>query len=178
MAREIHTKRLLLRQWTPKDHELMAAINADPEVMEFYPSCQTREQSLKMTNYMEGLIAEQGWGFWAVETKYDQQFIGFVGLHQPHYDLPVKPCIEVGWRLKKQAWGKGYAPEAAKEALNFAFTQLKLDCVYSFTSVINMRSISVMEKIGMVNMNRNFDHPMVADSHKLKEHVLYKIEAN
>ncbi len=175
---ELNTKRLLLRQWQPKDHELMAVINADPEVMEFYPSCQTREQSFKMTNYMESLIAERAWGFWAVETKHDQQFIGFVGLHQPNYDLPVKPCIEVGWRLKKQAWGKGYAPEAAKEALNFAFSQLKLDCVYSFASVINTRSISVMEKIGMFNTNNNFAHPMVPPDHKLTEHVLYKIENN
>ena len=172
---EIKTERLLLRQWKEDDFEIFADINADVDVMEFYPDIQSSEESLKMAQTFQHLILQKGWGFWAVETLCDNSFIGFVGLHEPAYDLPVTPCVEVGWRLSKESWGKGYATEAAKAALNFAFNELKLAHVYSFTSVINLRSISVMEKIGMENTGENFDHPIIPKGHSLSEHVLYRI---
>lgn len=172
---ELKTERLLLRQWREADYEPFAALNADPDVMAFYPSTQTAERSLEMAKYFQGLIAEKGWGFWAVERLSDQRFLGFVGLHEPSYDLPVTPCVEIGWRLSKDAWGKGYATEAAKAALGFAFETLKLKQVYSFTSVGNLRSRAVMEKIGMSNTHANFEHPIIPEGHPLREHVLYKI---
>lgn len=171
----IKTERLLLRQWKESDFEPFAAINADPEVMAFYPSILSTEQSHEMAKLFQGLIEQKGWGFWAVERLSDQAFIGFVGLHEPRYDLPVTPCVEIGWRLSKDAWGKGYATEAAKAALDFAFNELNLKQVYSFTTVSNMRSRSVMEKIGMNNTQENFEHPIIPEGHSLREHVLYKI---
>mgnify|MGYP000235112316 CR=1 FL=1 len=175
MNMELKTERLLLRQWKEGDFEVFAAMNADPDVMEFYPDIQGSEASFSMAQTFQNLISQKGWGFWAVERLSDNRFIGFVGLHEPTYDLPATPCVEIGWRLSKESWGKGYATEAAEAALNFAFNDLKLEQVYSFTSVANFRSRSVMEKIGMKNTNENFVHPMVPDGHRLSEHVLYKI---
>lgn len=171
----IKTERLLLRQWKEPDFKAFAAMNADPDVMEFYPDILSTEESLKMAMALQDLISQKGWGLWAVERLSDHCFLGFVGLHEPTYDLPVTPCVEIGWRLSKESWGKGYATEAAKAALDFAFNELQLEQVYSFTSVTNTRSISVMERIGMTNTNENFDHPILPEGHSLREHVLYKI---
>lgn len=172
---ELKTERLLLRQWKEDDFEVFATMNTDPDVMEFYPDIQSSEESFSMAQTFQNLISHKGWGFWAVERLSDNSFIGFVGLHEPTYDLPVTPCVEIGWRLSRESWGNGYATEAAQAALNFAFNELKLEQVYSFTSVANIRSRSVMEKIGMKNTNANFDHPIIPKGHILSEHVLYKI---
>ncbi|PHR00269.1 MAG: GNAT family N-acetyltransferase, partial [Halomonas sp.] len=102
------------------------------------------------------------------------KFIGFVGLHIPKESMPFSPCVELGWRLAKRYWGMGYATEAAKESLRYAFTHLGLDEVVSFTTVGNIRSQSVMEKIGMTYVS-NFQHPDLQPSDPLCEHVLYKI---
>ena len=127
-----------------------------------------------MAQKIMGLIDDRGWGFWAVELKKSEDFIGFVGLHKPTYEIPCTPCVEVGWRLAKKYWGYGYASEAAKLSLDFAFNQLMLAEVFSFASVINTNSIAVMERIGMKNQYQNFDHPIVAEVSELLEHVLYK----
>ena len=86
-------------------------------------------------------------------------FIGFVGLHVPKDHLPCSPCFEIGWRLAKPYWGKGYASEAATAALDYAFTELQLDEVLSFTAVANLPSEAVMKRIGMTNTGNNFMHP-------------------
>ena len=174
---ELETERLKLRQWKERDLPLFAEINADPDVMEYYPSALNEAESNSMANKLKQLISERSWGFWAVETKKEKQFIGFVGLHKPAYDLPVTPCVEVGWRLEKEYWGKGYATEAARESLRFAFEELKLNEVYSFASVSNKRSWSVMKRLNMVNTGYNFEHPIIPKNHPLREHVLYKITA-
>jgi len=106
----------------------------------------------------------------------DKSFIGFVGLHEPHYELPFNPCVEIGWRLARQYWGKGYATEAGKAALEFAFNNLNLHEVYSFAVVENMKSRSVMERLKLKNTMSNFEHPMIPENSPLREHVLYKIE--
>jgi len=99
--------------------------------------------------------------------------MGFIGLHEPIKTLPFSPCVEIGWRLAKQFWHKGYATEAAREALNFAFQHLQFLKLYSFTTVDNVRSRAVMERLNMVNTNENFAHPLVPLDHTLREHVLY-----
>ncbi|MFT6388363.1 MAG: ribosomal-protein-alanine N-acetyltransferase [Cellvibrionaceae bacterium] len=175
MNMELKTERLLLRQWKEDDFDVFDAINADADVMEFYPDIQSSEESFNMAQYFQMLILQKGWGFWAVERLSDNSFIGFVGLNEPTCDLPVTPCVEIGWRLSKESWGKGYATEAAKAVLKFAFNELKLNHVYSFASVANIRSRSVMEKIGMKNTNANFHHPIIPEGHSLSEHVAYKI---
>jgi len=172
---ELQTQRLLLRQWQEKDYPLFALINADPTVMQYYPDVLSAEQSNAMASKLEALIAEKGWGFWAVEKTDEKHFIGFVGLHEPTYDLPVTPCVEIGWRLAKEHWGQGYATEAAKQALSVAFEKLDIPEVYSFTSITNLKSRAVMERISMINTGNNFEHPIIPTGHPLREHVLYKL---
>jgi len=174
---KLFTERLVLRQWKDSDYLDFANLNADPSVMEFYPNILSSGESDAMADKLSSLLESNGWGFWAVEERANNHFIGFVGLHQPTYDLPVTPCIEIGWRLAKKYWGFGYATEAAKSALNFAFTALNKQEIYSFTSVENYKSRSVMERIGMQNINQNFEHPILPIGHPLRQHVLYKIDS-
>lgn len=174
--RSLETKRMLMRQWQDEDLPDFAMLNADPDVMEYYPSTLSTEESNALAQKFAALIEQKGWGFWALENRNDASFMGFVGLHEPSYTLPVTPCVEIGWRLAKGFWGKGYATEAAQAALDFAFRQLNLGEVYSFTSVVNKRSQAVMQRLHMVNTDNNFEHPMLSQCDFLKEHVLYKID--
>lgn len=175
---ELKTSRLILRQWKECDFIHLARMNADPDVMEYYPSTLNEEESNVMANKLKTLITERGWGFWAVEILKTKEFIGFVGLHRPTYDLPVTSCVEVGWRLGKKYWGNGYATEAAQESLRFAFENLGLKEIYSFASVKNRKSWLVMERLKMINTENNFEHPIIPEGHYLREHVLYKITAD
>jgi len=169
------TDRLILRQWTEDDFAPFYRMCSDPDVMEFFPSRLTEEESDAMARKIQSLIQERDWGFWAVELRGLDKFIGFTGLHMPRANLPFAPCVEVGWRLAKEHWNKGYATEAATAALHYAFEQLVLDEVVSFTAQTNQRSQAVMEKLGMSNAGENFMHPDVPDDSSLREHVLYRI---
>jgi RimJ/RimL family protein N-acetyltransferase len=171
---ELETDRLLLRQWKPADREPFAQLNADPKVMEFFPNMLSREASDAMADRIQTLIEKQGWDLWAVEIKDTQQFIGYVGLHVPTYELPFNPCVEVGWRLAYEFWGKGYAPEAALMAFKFGFESLNLAEIVSFTALGNIRSQRVMEKIGMLRSPETFQHPNVPTESTLCEHCLYR----
>src|SRR5687767_6508609 len=123
---EFETERLRLRQWQANDREAFAALNADPKVTEYFPFPIDRTASDAMVDRCQSLIAERGWGFWAAELKQTAQFIGFVGLHIPAAELPFSPCVEIGWRLAFQYWGKGYATEAALGSLRIGFERLNL----------------------------------------------------
>lgn len=162
----------MLRQWRQSDKQPFAALNSDPRVMEYFPSVLSRPQSDAIADRCSALIAEHGWGFWAAELKASGNFLGFVGLHVPSEDLPFSPCVEIGWRLAHEHWGRGYATEAAREALRFGFEVLALDKIVSFTSVGNLRSQSVMQRLGM-EMIDTFDHPAVPADSGLKRHFLY-----
>lgn len=172
---ELETERLNLRQWKDSDYPKFADMNSSPEVMAYYPRTMSKPESDALAYKIQTLISNRGWGFWAVEEKKSNNFIGFVGLHEPTPDLPFSPCVEIGWRLAKDYWGKGYATEAAKAALNFAFGPLNLAKVYSFTSVRNLRSRAVMERLNMINTHRNFEHPKIPPGDPLREHVLYEL---
>ena len=172
---EFDTERLYLRQWYAADREPFAALNADPKVMEFYPAPLDRAASDAMANRCQSLIAERGWGCWAVETKKTQEFIGFVGLHIPAPELPCSPCVEVGWRLARQHWHKGYATEAARGALRVGFEILGLSEIVSFTSVHNLRSRAVMQRLGMREAAETFEHPNVPMGSVLRQHCLYRL---
>ena len=171
----IETERLIMRQWLQSDYAPFAIISADPSVMKYYPNTLTELKSNEFAEKCEKLINNNGWGFWAVELKNNSEFIGFVGLHNPEDELPFSPCTEIGWRISKQNWGRGYATEAANSALKYAFEQLELAEVVSFATLKNTSSIRVMEKLGMVNTFSNFNHPSIPIGHKLQKHVLYKI---
>lgn len=171
----LETSRLILRQWQESDYAEFARMNADPEVMRYFPKLLTREESDALTDKFAKLIDEKGWGFWSTQTKADKQFIGLVGLNWVD-DLPFPECIEVGWRLDRPFWGKGFASEAAVAALHFAFSVLKQDRVAAFTTIANSASRKVMSRIGMADAHRNFLHPRVPADSGLQEHVYYEIE--
>jgi len=172
---ELRTKRLILRQWKPEDYPHFARINADPEVMSFYPRTLSENESNQMADKLKCLISLRGWGLWAVETITGREFIGFVGLHEPRDDLPVTPCVEIGWRLDKSHWGHGYATEAAQACLKYAFDVIDLTEVYSFASLVNIKSYAVMQRLNMLDTGNNFEHPNFPQGHEYAEHVLYKI---
>ncbi|MES9968432.1 MAG: GNAT family N-acetyltransferase [Candidatus Thiodiazotropha sp.] len=171
----VEADRLILRQWCDEDYAPFAGINADPRVMEFFPQILSRDESDDLANRCRELIAERGWGFWAVELKGCCDFIGILGLNAPQDRLPCSPCIEIGWRFAYKHWGRGYATEAGNATLEFAFKTLMLDEVVAFTALKNQRSRAVMQRLGMSNTNRDFDHPALVPNHPLSKHALYSI---
>jgi len=171
----LKTKRLILRQWKDEDYEPFARLNADPKVMEYFPSILTKVESDVMATTLKTLISQNAWGFWVMEEKETGLFVGALGLHEPTENLPFLPCVEIGWRLAYEHWGKGYATEAGQEVLRYAFEVLKLEEVVSFTAVVNKRSSALMERLGMQNSYENFEHSALPKGHRLREHVLYKI---
>ena len=171
----IETERLLLRQWRDDDRDPFAAINADPVVMEHFPATLTRAESDAFVDRHSALIDQRGWGLWAVEVRDTGDFIGFTGLAVPVFDADFVPCTEIGWRLAPASWGRGYATEAATSVLSFAFDELGLDEVLSFTYVGNHRSRRVMEKIGLEE-RLEFDHPNLPGD-PVERHVLYGLAA-
>ncbi len=171
----IETERLYLRQWQASDFAPFAKMNANPKVMEYFPKLLTTSMSNAIAKKCQSLINDNGWGFWAVNLKETDTFIGMVGLNNANADMPFSPAVEIAWRLDNDYWGLGYATEAARASLNFAFVELGIEEVVSFTAVINKRSQLVMERLGMTNTQENFYHPMINPNHRLAEHVLYKI---
>lgn len=181
MHKTIKTKRLILRQWREEDFEPFAQLNADPRVMEYFPTTLSREESDKMAKRMLMKIEERGWGWWAVSVQDAAEFIGFIGLNNVDksiLDTPFTPAVEIGWRLAYDYWGKGYATEGAAASLVYGFETLNLDEIVSFTAVQNMRSRAVMERIGMHHDSKDdFDHPKLPEGHWLRRHVLYRLGA-
>jgi RimJ/RimL family protein N-acetyltransferase len=172
---EFETHRLLLRQWKVSDREPFAALNADPIVMAHFPAIKTREESDALADRCERLIAQRRWGFWAVEIKATRAFIGFVGLHIPPDDLPLSPCVEIGWRLAQVHWRQGFATEAARGALRVGFGVLKLEEIVAFTVPSNARSRAVMERLGMQMDAAMFEHPGVPSGHAFRTHCSYRL---
>ena len=150
-------------------------MNADPEVMRFFPALLTPEQTNASIDIWLEQFAEQGWSNWAVELLSTGEFIGFIGLSRPRRQLPFSPCVEVGWRLKRGAWGNGYATEGGRACLRVAFKRLALAEVVSFTTLTNQPSIAVMQRLGMHNANADFGHPAVPEGHPLRPHCLYRV---
>jgi len=173
---ELSTPRLRLRQWRASDLAPFAALNADPQVMEFMPGCLTAAESDALARRFESEIARQGWGLWAAESRAGAAFIGYVGLHAPTFEAHFTPCVEIGWRLARAGWGAGFATEAARECLRFAFETLALSEVVSYTVPLNRRSRAVMERLGMLHdAADDFDHPRLPAGHALRRHVLYRL---
>jgi ribosomal-protein-alanine N-acetyltransferase len=173
---EITTERLLLRAWRDADRVPFAALNADPEVMEHFPSTLTRAESDQLVDRIVSAFAGDGPRLWAVEVPGADGFIGYVGLAAPSFEAAFTPCVEVGWRLAKDAWGQGYATEAARAAVADGFGRLGLAEIVSFTTVANVRSRRVMERLGMTHDPADdFDHPRLAPDFPGRRHVLYRL---
>jgi ribosomal-protein-alanine N-acetyltransferase len=173
---ELRTERLLLRRWLPEDLEPYAALNADPVVREHFANTLTRRECEAEIANFEERFDQRGYGMWAVEVPGVASCIGFIGLDLATFDAPFTPAVEVGWRLARDHWGKGYASEGARAALRFGFDTIGLDEIVSFTSPRNVRSWSVMERIGMTrDAADDFEHPRVEVGHPLRPHVLYRV---
>lgn len=171
----IVTDRLVLRRWRDDDGPLMYAINTDPAVMEYLGPPLTREASDALLDRSNTAIDERGFGLFCVEVVGGPACIGFLGLAVPRFEAPFTPCVEIGWRLASDQWGRGYAPEGARAVLAYAFDGLGLDEVVSFTTVANAKSRRVMEKIGLTrDAADDFDHPNLAPGDPLRPHVLYR----
>jgi RimJ/RimL family protein N-acetyltransferase len=148
----LSSDRLCLRRWRDADRDAFAAMNSDARVMQFFASCLSRDESDGMVDRIEEHFANRGFGLWAVEVPGVAPFVGFAGLSvlaAPPFSARCSPCVEIGWRLAFEHWGHGYATEAARLALGYAFGTLALSEVVSFTSVVNFRSRAVMERLGM-----------------------------
>ncbi|MBS1598164.1 MAG: GNAT family N-acetyltransferase [Bacteroidetes bacterium] len=169
----IETERLGLRQWIDADTGPCIEMNRDPEVMKFFPAIMNELETGAMIKRIHHRFEKSGFGFYAVEEKSTNQFIGFTGFGIPPFESFFTPCIEIGWRLKKEVWGRGYATEAAKACVQFGFEKLSFDRITSFTSVLNINSEKVMQKIGMKKIGE-FDHPFLEKENKLCRHVLYE----
>ena len=131
----LETDRLILRDLQESDLPALIALNQDPEVMQNFPKLYSQAESLRLYQGIQDEVKAYGYSLWAVEEKDSQKFIGLVGLH--HSDLRIfagKEAVEIGWRLRKEFWNRGYATEAAQACLDFAFQQAGLSEVYSFTS--------------------------------------------
>jgi RimJ/RimL family protein N-acetyltransferase len=173
---ELRTRRTLLRQWKDSDLPQWIAMNADADVRRYFPSRLTEEEALAEAGRMRAAIAQRGWGMWALEVPGVMGVAGTVGLHVTTIDAHFVPCVELGWRLKREAWGHGYATEAAQAAMEFGFRKLGLDELVAFTTVTNMPSQRVMQRLGMHRDPRDdFDHPRIEAGHPMRPHLLFRI---
>jgi len=172
------TDRLTLRRWRDADRAPFAAMNADPRVMEHFPARLSRADSDRLIERIEVGFETHGFGLWALEVRETGAFIGFTGLSVPSFDAHFTPAVEIGWRLAPDAWGHGYASEAARAALAAGFDGHDLTRIVSFTPVANTRSQAVMRRIGMTrDPADDFDNPRLAADSPLRTHVLYRITA-
>jgi RimJ/RimL family protein N-acetyltransferase len=175
----IRTPRLLLRPWRASDRKPFADLNADPEVMEFFPSCLNQQESDSIAERIEAHHREHGFCFFAAELVGIVPFIGFIGISNVPFNAAFTPAIEIGWRLARPFWNRGLATEGASAVLKYAFSVLQLPEVVSFAVPANIASRRVMEKIGMKHDRASdFDQPRLPAGHPLRRHVLYRIDRN
>jgi RimJ/RimL family protein N-acetyltransferase len=175
----LRSERLLLRGWRESDLEPFARLNSDTRVMQHFPSLLTREESDEIAARLSEHSEKHGFGPWVAEVPGVADFIGMVGLWIPSFEAHFTPCVEVLWRLDYSHWGKGYATEAARLALQYGFEELGLPEIVSMTVPANQRSWRVMEKLGMHRDPRDdFEHPQIPVLHPLRRHVLYRLRAD
>jgi RimJ/RimL family protein N-acetyltransferase len=173
----IVTERLILRRWRDSDREPFGRLNADPRVMEFMPSVLSTTESNLLIDRIEAHFEQHGFGLCAVEYRPEAAFIGFIGLNVPSFHAAFTPCVEIGWRLATNYWGRGLAAEGARAAVRYGFEVLGLEQLVSFTVPANFRSRRVMEKLCMTHDPADdFDHPGLPPDHPLCRHLLYRLQ--
>lgn len=176
MTTTLSSERLILRPWREDDLDALAALCADPEVMAHFPAVLDRAATAVLLGKLMAHQAEHGFTFWALQRHEDAAFVGFTGLARVGFEAPFVPAVEIGWRLARPYWGQGYALEAARRSLQFAFEDLALDEVVAFTVPANQRSWSVMQRLGMRrDPADDFEHPGLPSGHPLRPHWLYRI---
>lgn len=176
MTGNLTTGRFLLRRWREADRLPFQKLNANPRVMEFMPGLLSPEASDELTARIEAHFEQHGFGLFAAELREDGAFLGYIGLSVPAFEAPFMPAIEIGWRLSADYWGRGFATEGARAVVRYAFAELGLPSLVSFTVPENLRSRRVMEKLGMTHDPcDDFDHPRLPEGHPLRRHVLYRL---
>jgi RimJ/RimL family protein N-acetyltransferase len=171
---DIRTERLVMRTWRADDRDPFAAMNADPEVMRYFPSVQDRASSDAFADRIERRFAEQGFGLWALELRETGEFIGFTGLNPMPDDVPGAGGMEAGWRSARHVWRRGYATEAAQEALRVGFAHVGLAEIWSLTAALNTPSVAVMRRLGMKE-HATVEHPRIDVCHPIRPHVVYRL---
>lgn len=174
----LQTPRLWLRRFSAADSAAFAAMNADAEVMAHFPALLSPAQSDALLARIAAHWQREGFGLCALECRHSGALLGFCGLLKVAPELPCAPAVEIGWRLVRSAWGQGLAHEAAHAVLGWAFTELALAELVSFTAVSNQRSQRLMQRLGMQrDSGGNFHHPALPAEHALAPHVLYRLTA-
>ena len=168
------SQRLGFRNWIPSDKKPFAAMCKDKDVMEYFPSTLSTKESNGLIDRLIKHYNENNFTFYAVDILENSEFIGFIGMINTSFEAYFTPCVEIGWRLKRASWGKGYATEGAKCCLKYGFDELNLNEIVSITPLKNSKSEKVMQKIGM-HKEGIFEHPYFEDDHWLKTEMLYKI---
>ena len=175
MAHELNTPRLRLRNWQVEDLPSWIAMNSDPITLKYFPRTFTEAESRASFERIKSFLELNKFGLWAAEEKETEKFMGFIGLSEQNVEgIAFTPCIEIGWRLDREYWGRGYATEGALEVLKFGQESLKFDQIFSYTSRINSPSINVMKKIGLrARSELDFDHPKIQAGELLRDHVVF-----
>ena len=169
------SERLGFRNWTKDDLTEFAKINSDPEVMEYFPKTLTKQESSDFIDRLQKHYKKRGYNYFATEILETSELIGFIGLAYQVYQTEFTPATDIGWCLKKSAWGKGYATEGAKRCLEFAFNELGIHKIVSTCTIRNIRSENVMKKIGLVKKGE-FNHPNLSDYPEYEKCIWYEIE--
>ncbi|WP_338812964.1 GNAT family N-acetyltransferase [Bernardetia sp. Wsw4-3y2] len=168
------SQRLGFRNWKDSDTENLFALNSDKDIMEFFPYLPSLEQTKDFIERMTTQFENNGFCYFAVDELETEEFIGFIGIAEQTFEADFTPCVDIGWRLDKKYWNKGYASEGAKRCLEFAFNDIKLESIKAVAPKINLKSRKVMEKIGM-KYAKDFKHPALKDDKRLENCVLYEI---
>ena len=170
----IETERLILRRWREEDREPYADIMVDSDVGPWLGGPFTREQAFERIGRFAASLAETGLGRLAIERKADGRLIGHCGLAPSPAFEGVPQGLEIGWALSPDAWGSGFAVEAARAVIADGFARTDASEVLAFTGTTNLRSQAVMQRLGMTRMpERDFDHPLLAADHPLRRHIVY-----
>ena len=173
----IETERLILRGWRDGDIEPFHTMCNDPEVMRYLGPPMSREVAEESAARQNGFLDSHGYCFWAVERKADGAFLGFCGLKPGPAGTPIADQVEIGWRLARDAWGKGYAREAAEASIAWGWANTDAPEIAAMTNIENVRSWGLMERLGMTrDPAGDFDHPAVAEGDPLRPHILYRIK--
>lgn len=168
------SQRLGFRTWKDSDTDKLFAINSDKEVMEFFPHLPSLEQTKDFIDRMQNQFKKNGFCYFAVDVLETESFIGFIGIAEQTFEADFTPCVDIGWRLDKKYWNKGYASEGAKRCLEFAFEKIGLESIKAVAPKINLKSRKIMDKIGMKYI-KDFKHPALKDNTRLGNCVLYEI---
>lgn len=172
----LSTERLCLRPWQQGDLQAFAALNADPAVMRHFPACMSRDDSDALAARIHAHFAEHGFGQWIVERRSDGAFLGVLGMQQVGFEAAFTPAVEIAWRLNQAFWRQGYALEAARAVLEYAFAHLCLTELVAFTVPANLPSQGLMRRLGMCHdAAAGFEHPHLPEGHPLRPHLLFRI---